>query len=106
MLSNVYSKGLKDIHDKTGHAGYLILYKEIITKKYYWKNIVKDCKDYILKCQKCLINRGSKKVIVLTKPIISKGPKERFVVDGWRLHEQLSKETGNKQIGQLQNCQC
>ena len=59
---------LENLHKKTGHNSYYRLYREISTnKKYYWKGIIEDCKDYINKCTDCIKSRGGKKLTICPK---------------------------------------
>ena len=43
-------------------------------------------------------NRGGKKIKLNSKQIITKGSKERYVVDGWQLYETLANESGFKWV--------
>ena len=85
---------LSNIHLNQGHSGYIRLYNEIINQKFYWKGIIEDCKKYVTECNICIKQRGGKKVSLASKHIETKGSKERYVVDGWKLFKELSEETG------------
>ena len=39
-------KLLEDIHIEKGYIGYIRLYKEIMNQKFFWKNIIEDCKKF------------------------------------------------------------
>ena len=46
---------LKNIHESTGHTGYIRLAYEIKNnKKHYWKYLYLDCKKCIENCPQCL----------------------------------------------------
>ena len=60
-------KLLEDIHFEKGHISYIGLYKEIMAQKYYWRNIVEDCKNYVENCTTCLKLRGGKKITLCPK---------------------------------------
>ena len=54
--------------------------------------------EYVNLCAACLKNRGGKKIKLNLKQIITKGAKEKYVGDGWQLHETLAEESGFKWI--------
>ena len=56
--------------------------------------MIEDCKEYISRCPECLKLRGGKKISLIPKSILVKGAKERYVVDGWALHEDMKNNTG------------
>ena len=85
---------LNNVHLNQGHLGYQRLYKGIREKKYYWKGMVEDCKQYVSKCVVCLKQRGGKRLTLAPKNIETKGSKERYVADGWKLFKELSESTG------------
>ena len=47
-------------------------------------------------CTTCLKLRGGKKITLCPKQIVTKGMKERYVIDGWKLHNELSESSGFK----------
>jgi hypothetical protein len=61
------------------------LYNEILEKKYFWKKLIKDCKQNVQKYVVCLKHRGGKKLLFLLN-LFSKRAKERYVVDERKLH--------------------
>ena len=72
---------IKRLHEQTLHKGEIALYELIKQQNYWWTNIYKDVKNYINNCEICQQlhkNKGRKPEI---KQIISKGPRERYVVD-------------------------
>jgi len=54
---------------------------------------MEDVKSVINNCVKCLQIKNGKEIKVNPKVIITKGPLERIVVDGWELDEDLKKIT-------------
>ena len=87
-------KIIKETHEKTGHTGYIRFSNEIKNyKKYYWKNIYKDCKLYIENCPICLNKRGGKEIIPVSKQILPGGPLERVAADTWELPKYLKIKT-------------
>ena len=63
---------------------------KLLKKQIFWKNIVEDCKSYVGNCIIWIKLRGGKKLTIEPKQIISKGARERYVVDGWKLHPELT----------------
>ena len=68
--------------------------EEISEENFYWKSIRNDCKQYVLECPSCIKSKAGKVIKPIQKKIISKGPKERYVIDGWKLHEDLANISG------------
>lgn len=85
---------LSNIHLNQGHSDYIHLYNEIINQKYYLKGIIKDCKKHVTEFNICIKQRGGIKICLASKHIETKGSKERYVVDWWKLFKELSEETG------------
>ena len=52
-----------------------------------------DKKAYINDCPKCIMVKAGKNIINKPKVIISKGPLERVVIDGWELDDDLKEMT-------------
>ena len=52
----------------------------------------------MLKCPYCISQKPGNIIINKSKIIIPKGPREWFVLDGWKLHSQLANEMGFKWI--------
>ena len=49
------NKLLQNIHESTGHTGYIRLAYEIKNnKRYCWKKLYQDCKNYIENCLQSL----------------------------------------------------
>ena len=55
---------------------------------------MKIVKNSVENCTICLKIRGGKKITLAPKNIITKGSRERYVVDGWKLHTELSIQSG------------
>ena len=85
-------------HDKKGHIGYKRMIEEIKEENFYWKSIRNDCKQYVLECPSCIKSKAGKLIKPIQKKIITKGPKERYVIDGWKLHEDLADISGYKWV--------
>ena len=52
-----------------------------------------DVKAYIKECPKCIMVKAGKNIVNKPKVIISKGPLERVVIDGWELDDHLKEVT-------------
>ena len=61
---------------------------------YYWDYLSEDVKEYIDNCPQCIMAKKGIKIKPKAKVIITKGPLERIVVDGWELDEELKSITG------------
>ena len=57
-----------------------------------------DCKSFVENCTTYLKLRGGKKLTLTPKHIITKGAKERYVIDGWKLHNELAEYSGYKWV--------
>ena len=81
---------LQKYHDKKGHINNKRVYNEIIEDKIFWKSIPNDCLNYIKKCPICIREKSG--IIIKPKPgtILTKRPKERYVVDGCKIHNSLA----------------
>ena len=64
---------------------------------------MEDVKSFINNCVKCLQIKNGKEIKVNPKVIITKGPLERAVADGWESDEDLKKITGYNWIIDLTN---
>ena len=85
---------LEKAHNNTGHIGINRTNNKIKELGYFWDSMNEDIKAYINDCPKCIMVKAGKKIINKPKVIISKGPLERVVIDGWELDDDL-KETTN-----------
>ena len=47
-----------------------------------------------MNCPTCIKTKFGKLIKSNPKKIVAKGPKERYIIDGWKLHEELAKNTG------------
>ena len=54
---------------------------------YYWKSIRNDCKNYCLHCPYCIKMNSGKKMLTY-------GPRERYIMDGWKIHNELMLVSG------------
>lgn len=67
-----------------GHTGYIRLANEIKNnKKYYWKNLYINFKNFIKNCAICLNFKGSRKCKAISKPILPGVLLDRVVTDTW-----------------------
>ena len=85
-------------HDNNGHIGYKRMMQEIKNNNYYWKSLRNDCKQYVLECPTCIKLKAGTIVKPTQKKIITKGPKDRYIIDGWKLHEDLAEASGYKWV--------
>ena len=85
---------LKNAHNNNGHLGINRTYNKIKENGYFWDNIINDIKNYIGNCPNCIKIKAGKKINAKTKVIITKGPLERVVIDGWELDQNLKDITG------------
>ncbi len=75
------NKLIMSLHERTIHKGQNSLYELIKQENFWWCGIYDDVKEYVKNCPICQQlhkNVGRKPQV---KQIISKGPRERFVVD-------------------------
>ena len=84
----------KKYHDDRGHISYRRVYREIIEQKYIWKSLRNDCLNYVNNCPYCIRLKSGKSYKPIPTQIIPKGPQERYVVDSWKIHKELSQVTG------------
>lgn len=81
-------------HNQKGHLYSRRVFNEIRADKIYWKTMRNDIINYINKCPTCIRKKGD--VIMKANPgkIIPNGPKDRYVIDGWKIHKSLATESG------------
>ena len=87
-LSHEHEKNslISSIHINNGHLGCNRTVDKIKEKGYYWENMLKDVINYIKnECKICINDKAGLKLKPNYKTIITKGPKERFVIDGFKL---------------------
>ena len=57
--------------------------------------MINDVLDYIkYECKECINMKSGEKLVIKSKVLITKGPKERFVIDGFQLDEITKEITG------------
>ena len=83
----------KKAHNNYDHLGINRAYNKIKEKDYSWDKILKDIKNYIKNWPICIKNKTGKKINTKTKVIITKGPLERLVIEGWELDQNLKEIT-------------
>ena len=81
-------------HNLNGHIGINRTINKIKEFEIYWENMSEDIIEYIKACPKCILSKAGKKIKEAKKVIITKGPLERVVVDGWELDDTLKIITG------------
>ena len=89
-----YYKEIKEIlennHDKMNHPGRDITIYNIKKNDFYWINLKEDVIKYIQNCEICCkyknIQKNEKQKSIT---ILSKGPRDRYVVDLWYLPDDL-----------------
>ena len=75
-----------------------LLFREINSSAgYFWKSLKNDNFNYIQTCPVCIKNKAGKTFKPGLTIIILKGPKERFVVDSWKIHK-LAKICGYEYV--------
>ena len=80
---------VKRLHDESIHKGQKSLYLLIRNGNYWWYGIYEDVKDYIKKCSICQQLHKSVNRKPDIKQIITKGPRERYVVDLVEINEEI-----------------
>ena len=81
---------INNLHERTIHKGQNSLYKLVKQENFWWCGIYEDVKEYIKNCPICQQihkNVGRKPQI---KQIITKGPRERYVVDLVDINEEIN----------------
>ena len=81
---------IKNLHERTIHKGQNSLYELVKQENFWWCGIYEDVKEYIKNCPICQQihkNVGRKPQI---KQIITKGPRERYVVDLVDINEEIN----------------
>ena len=74
----------KKIHSDNGHLGANRTVAKIMEKSFKWENITDDILEYIkYECEFCINERSGEKICISNKILIAKGPKERYVIDGF-----------------------
>ena len=81
-------------HTNNGHLGINRTNEKIKEYGYFWDTMIEDIKNYISECPTCIMNKAGKKIQVKPNIILSKGPLERVVIDGWELDDRLKEITG------------
>ncbi len=71
-----------------------VIFESIKTEHYYWKSLRNDILNYTKNCSISIRNKGGIAIKAIPKGIITKGPYERYVIDGWQLHRELKELTG------------
>ena len=81
-------------HTSNGHIGINRTTLKIKEEGYFWETLIDDVKEYIEKCPKCILSKKGKKIYTKLKIIITNGPLDRVIVDGWELDSDLKTITG------------
>ena len=76
-------------HSNNGHLRINRTTAKIKEMEYFWEFKVEDIKDFIENCAKRIMSKKGKNITPKIKFIITKGPLERIVADGWELDEDL-----------------
>ena len=77
---------IKYIHETNGHIGGNKTVKIIKELGYFWENMLKEFLNYIkFDCKICINRIIGIKLNVKSKTIITKGPKERYIMDAFNL---------------------
>jgi len=81
-------------HLNNGNIGINRTISKIKELGYYWDYLSEDVKEYIDNCPQCIMTKKGIMIKPKSKVIITKGPLERLVVNGWELDEELKAITG------------
>lgn len=87
---------LKDSHDNKNHCGIAGTKFIIDSQNIYWIDMMNDIKKYIKNCLTCnKVKKFEKKDKIPCKTILSKGPRDRYVIDLWHLPAELNSKFSN-----------
>ena len=85
----------KSNHKDNGHLGGNRTVFKIIEKGFKWDNMLDDVMNYIkYECKECINQKNGERIKVKSKIIVTKGPKERFIIDGFQLDDFTKEITG------------
>ena len=86
---------IKSIHINNGHIGCNRTVAKIIDEGFKWDNMLGDVLSYIkYDCTQYINQKAGEKIDAKSKIIITKGPKERFIIDGFQLDQITAEITG------------
>lgn len=86
---------IKNTHINNGHIGANRTVDKIKEEGYKWDGMLGDVLSYIkYDCIQCINQNSGERIDVKTKIIITKGPKERYIVDGFQLDPMTAEITG------------
>ena len=81
-------------HSNNGHLGINRTSAKVKELGYFWESLTIDIKEFIDNCPQCIMAKKSNIIKQKNKVIITKGPLERIVADGWMLDNDLKSITG------------
>ena len=81
-------------HNNNNHISYKRIFKEIKEANYNWKTLRNDCLNYFKHCPVCIRQKAGINIKPSPTPIIPKGPRERYVINCWKLHNELATLSG------------
>ena len=90
---NEKNNNLIETQCNNGHIGINGTISKIKENGFYWETLSEDVKYFIENCSKYIINKHGKKINIPNKSIITKGPLESVVADGWQLDDELKNIT-------------
>ena len=90
---------IEKTHTDNDHLGANRIVEKIMKKGYKRENITDSILEYIIyECEFCTNERSDEKIKILNKILITKGPKELYVFDGFELDEITKEKTGYSHI--------
>lgn len=80
-------------HSNNGHLGINRTSTKVKELGYFWESLIIDIKEFIDNCPQCIMVKKGNLIKQKNKVIITKGPLERLVADGWMLDNDLKSIT-------------
>ena len=85
---------ISNAHINNGHLGINRTINKIKENGFLWETIISDVKSFINNCASCIYSKKGKTIKTKNIIILTKGPLERIIADGWELDEDLKTITG------------
>ena len=80
---------ITSLHDKSLYKGVNILYNLIKENLFWWSTITKDVRNYGKNCTICQIMHNQKFKKPFNKQIITKIPRDRYIVDNTYIDDSI-----------------
>ena len=81
-------------HDNNNHISHKRVYTELIEAKIFWKIMRNDIMKYVTECAYYIRLKSGKDVKSKPIQIITKGPQNSYILDGWKLPKDIVKNSG------------